>query len=176
LKLDNGKEEMGMALQGRGLAQADRRRMYVQKVIFVLLTMGVFAGLAYFLLHEKQTKEQSGGVSAAKESARHKAKMDFEILQGGWVRPDGGYVVAVREIDAGGRMVAAYFNPRPINVSRAAASSDGTTIKVFIELRDINYPGATYNLTYDPRSDQLRGIYFQPAINQSFSVVFFRMK
>ncbi|MEJ2670945.1 MAG: hypothetical protein P8168_01850 [Deltaproteobacteria bacterium] len=167
---------MGMALQGRGLAQAARRRMYVQKVILVLLTMGVLAGLAYFLLHEKQTKEQSGGVSAAKESARPKAMMDFEILKGRWVRPDGGYVVAVREIDASGRMVAAYFNPRPINVSQAAASSDGTTIKVFIELRDINYPGATYNLTYDPRSDQLRGIYFQPAINQSFYVVFVRMK
>jgi hypothetical protein len=167
---------MEMALHGKSLAQAARRRMYVQKVILVLLTIGVFAGLAYFLLHEKQTKEQSGGVSAAKESARHKAKMDFEILKGRWVRPDGGYVVAVREIDAGGKLVAAYFNPRPINVSQAEAASDGTTIKVFIELRDINYPGATYNLTYDPRSDQLRGIYFQPAINQSFYVVFVRMK
>jgi hypothetical protein len=165
-----------MALHGKSLAQAARRRMYVQKVILVLLTIGVFAGLAYFLLHEKQTKAQSGGVSAAKGSARHKAKMDFEILKGRWVRPDGGYVVAVREIDAGGKLVAAYFNPRPINVSQAEAASDGTTIKVFIELRDINYPGATYNLTYDPRSDQLRGIYFQPAINQSFYVVFVRMK
>jgi hypothetical protein len=165
-----------MALHGRSLAPAARRRMYVEKVILVLLTIGVFAGLAYFLLHEKQTKEQSGGVSAAKESARHKAKMDFEILKGRWVRPDGGYVVAIREIDAGGKMVAAYFNPRPINVSRAEASPDRTTIKVFIELRDINYPRATYNLTYDPRSDQLKGIYFQPAINQSFYVVFVRMK
>jgi hypothetical protein len=165
-----------MALHGKSLAPAARRRMYVQKVMLVLLTIGVFAGLAYFLLHEKQTKEQSGGVSAAKESARHKAKVDFEILKGRWVRPDGGYVVAVREIDAGGKLVAAYFNPRPINVSQAEAASDGTTIKVFIELRDINYPGATYNLTYDPRSDQLKGIYFQPAINQSFYVVFVRMK
>ena len=165
-----------MALHGKNLTRADRRRIYVQRVILVLLTIGVFVGLAYFILHEKQTKEQSGGVSAAKESARHKAKMEFEILKGRWVRPDGGYVVAVREIEAGGKMVAAYFNPRPINVSQAEAASDGTTIKVFIELRDINYPGATYNLTYDPRSDQLRGIYFQPAINQSFFVVFVRMK
>ena len=165
-----------MARHGKSLAPADRRRTYVQKVILVLLTIGVFAGLAYFLLHEKQTKEQSEGVSAAKESARHKAKIEFEILKGGWVRPDGGYVVVVREIDAGGKMVAAYFNPHPINVSRAEASSDRTTIKVFIELRDINYPGATYNLTYDPRSDQLRGIYFQPAVNQSFYVTFLRMK
>ena len=46
-------------------------------------------------------------------------------------------------------MAAAYFNPRPINVSQAEAALDGTTVKVFIELRDVNYPGATYHLTYD---------------------------
>jgi hypothetical protein len=44
------------------------------------------------------------------------------------------------------------------------------------ELRDLNYPGATYNLTYDPGSDQLRGVYFQPALNQSFDVAFVRIK
>ena len=38
---------------------------------------------------------------------------------------------------------AAYFNPRPINLSRAEAALEGTTIKVCIELRDTNYPGAT---------------------------------
>ena len=73
-------------------------------------------------------------------------------------------------------MAAAYFNPRPINVSQAEATLDGTTIKVFIELRDVNYPGATYHLAYDPRSDQLRGVYFQPALQQKFDVFFVRMK
>jgi len=32
---------------------------------------------------------------------------------------------------------------------------------VFIELRDVNYPGSTYSLTYEPASDQLKGIYYQ---------------
>jgi len=73
-------------------------------------------------------------------------------------------------------MVAAYFNPRPINVSQAAAALDGTTLKVFIELRDVNYPGATYHLTYDQGDDQLRGVYFQPALQQRFDVFFVRLK
>ena len=47
---------------------------------------------------------------------------------------------------------------------------------MFIELRDVNYPGATYNLTYNPKRDQLRGVYYQPAVRQSFDVVFIRMK
>jgi hypothetical protein len=109
--------------------------MYVDMVILVLLTIGVFVGLAYLILHERQTKAQPGAVSGVKESgARPEAKTEFESLKGHWVRPDGGYVVDVREIDASGKMVAAYFNPRPINVSRAEASLVGTTIKVFIEL------------------------------------------
>jgi hypothetical protein len=114
---------------------------------------------------------------AAQESvAPPEAKTEFESLKGRWLRPDGGYVVEIREINGSGKMVAAYFNPRPINVSRAEASQEGTTTTVFIELRDTNYPGATYTLAYDPQSDQLKGIYFQPALQQSFDVVFVRMK
>jgi hypothetical protein len=40
----------------------------------------------------------------------------------------------------------------------------------------VNYPGATYRLTYDPESNQLRGIYYQPALQQSFKIFFVRMK
>ena len=75
-----------------------------------------------------------------------------------------------------GKMDAGYFNPRPINVSRAEASQEGTMIKVFIELRDANYPGSTYTLTYDPVRDELKGVYFQAALQQSFDVVFVRLK
>jgi len=71
-------------------------------------------------------------------------------------------------------MDAAYFNPRPINVSRAEASRDGAGIKVFIELRDVNYPGSTYTLTYDPATDQLSGNYFQAVRRENFDVVFVR--
>src|SRR5690242_6383851 len=40
-------------------------------------------------------------------------------LTGKWVRPDGGYVLELKSVGSGGKMDAAYFNPRPINVSRA---------------------------------------------------------
>jgi len=38
------------------------------------------------------------------------------------------------------------------------------------------YPGSTYTLTYDPRRDQLEGVYFQAAMQQRFDVVFVRLK
>jgi hypothetical protein len=43
--------------------------------------------------------------------------------------------------------------PRP---RRCAAAT-----QVVVELRDVNYPGSTYTLTYDPGTDRLTGTYYQ---------------
>ena len=104
------------------------------------------------------------------------ADSGFERLKGRWVRPDGGYVLEIRAVDARGAIDAAYLNPRPINVARAEATRDGSTLKVFVELRAPNYPGSTYTLVHDPKNDQLRGTYFQAVARQTFDVVFVRMK
>ena len=161
---------------GKSQAQAAKQRMY-NHMITLLLTVGVITGAAFFLLHGKPTGAQSPAPPVTKESiAAPEAKAGFDLLKGRWLRPDGGYVLEIREIDGSGKMAAAYFNPRPIKVSQAEASQEGTTTKVFIELRDTNYPGSTYTLTYDPPSDQLKGVYFQATLQQSFDVVFVRLK
>ena len=169
-----GKSVTKKRRNGKSLAQAARKYRFSSMII--LLTVGVIATMAAFLLHGKQTSAQSPVPPAAKEPrAAPEAKGGFDRLKGRWLRPDGGYVIEIREINANGKMVAAYFNPQPINVSRAEASQEGEATKVFIELRDVNYPGATYTLTYDPEGDQLIGVYFQPALQQSFDVVFVRI-
>jgi len=100
----------------------------------------------------------------------------FETLTGRWLRLDGGYVLEIRSVDASGLIDAAYLNPRPIDVARAEATRDGSVLKVFVELRAPGYPGSTYTLTYDRKSDQLEGVYFQAALRQSFDVRFVRLK
>jgi uncharacterized protein (DUF2147 family) len=115
----------------------------------------------------------SKGTNTTSAAASHP---EFAKLAGKWERPDGGYVLEIKGVDAAGTMQAAYFNPKPINVSRAAALYKDGAAKVFVELRDENYPGSTYNLTYDPQSDQLYGQYFQAALRQTFDVTFARMK
>jgi hypothetical protein len=93
-----------------------------------------------------------------------------------WRRPDGGYVLDLRKVRPDGAIDAAYLNPRPINVGKAQASRDGATVRVFVELRAPNYPGSTYTLTYDPKRDELYGVYYQAVEGRSFDVVFVRMK
>src|SRR5262245_60970640 len=100
----------------------------------------------------------------------------FQKLLGRWQRPDGGYVLAINKIATDGTMDAAYYNPQSIHVAKAEASRDAHTTKVFFELRDVNYPGSNYTLTYDPASDQLKGIYYQAVEKQRFPVAFVRLK
>jgi len=103
-------------------------------------------------------------------------KPDFAALKGRWVRTDGGYVIDIQSVGAGGQMQAAYYNPKPINVSRAEAKRSGAAVTVFIELRAPGYPGSTYTLIHDPKSDELKGIYHQAVLQQDFDVVFVRGK
>lgn len=100
----------------------------------------------------------------------------YERLKGKWMRPDGGYVIEIKNISPGGILDCSYFNPSPIYVSQAQASIKGKNIQLFIELRDTGYPGCTYNLTYDPGSDQLKGIYYQAALQQSYEILFNRIQ
>ena len=58
-------------------------------------------------------------------------------------------------------MDATYCNPNSINVSRKVVLS-------FLELRGAGYPGSTYTLTYEHRSDSLIGVYFQAVMQQKF--------
>jgi len=104
------------------------------------------------------------------------ATAGFGPLSGRWLRPDGGYILDIRDVDASGKIDAVYLNPRPIHVARAEASGDGAAPQVFVELHAPGYPGSTYTLRYEPQRDQLEGSYFHAALQQRFAVVFVRMK
>jgi hypothetical protein len=100
----------------------------------------------------------------------------FEKLKGKWVRPDGGYIIEIRSVEPGGKLEATYSNPSSIHVEKAVAIQEGALTRMFIELRDVNYPGSTYSLAYEGSSDSLKGIYYQAALQQQFEVVFERLK
>lgn len=98
-----------------------------------------------------------------------------QALTGQWTRPDGGYVLALSRIEAGGKVAASYFNPNPIRVSKAEVTRKNGALELFVELRDEGYPGCTYRLRYDPANDQLVGKYYQAALRETYEVTFTRM-
>ncbi len=149
--------------------------MYCKAAFFRLCCVVVFV-LCALLPEMVGAQGPATGAENKDSAAVERATPDFGTLKGRWLRPDGGYILSVKDVDPGGKMDAGYFNPRPINVSKAQATQEGATLKVFIELRDAGYPGSTYTLTYDPKTDRLGGVYYQAAIGQRFDVIFVRSK
>jgi len=149
---------MSKAKQKQRARQQDHAKPGGRRKFFIAITVVLMVGIAaaFTLLR---------GANGA-----------FNNLNGRWLRPDGGYVLEIRAVDPSGKIDGVYLNPKPINIARAEATRDGSTLKVFVELRAPNYLGSTYTLTYDPQQDQLRGIYFQAVQRQNFDVYFVRMK
>ena len=114
--------------------------------------------------------------AGAVEAGQSAGQADYQRLAGRWVRPDGGYVLELKDVRKDGSVKAAYFNPRPINVAKAELRRKDGNITVFVELRDVNYPGSTYTLQYDPATDRLKGKYFQAMEKQTFEIEFVRVK
>jgi len=137
-----------------------RARRTLPLLLVVALAVGLVAVGGWWWTHQRQADPLA----------------TYQKLQGRWQRGDGGYVIDIRGVDAAGKLTAAYLNPRPINVAKAEASIVGDTLRVFIELRDVNYPGSTYQLTYEPVADRLTGIYYQAALRESYDVAFARLK
>jgi hypothetical protein len=137
----------------------------------------VAALLVVFLCSAGLLASVAGLVSAetANPGKPAPAQSDIQRLEGRWVRPDGGYILELRSVKKDGSVSAAYFNPRPIKVYRAEWSRKEGKISLAIELRDVNYPGSTYHLQYDPATERLKGTYFQAVERRNFNIEFVRV-
>lgn len=109
-----------------------------------------------------------------KENDKQAIKIDKQLLQGSWVRTDAEYQIKLSDVQDNGIIKAQYFNPRPINVSKSEWMSAEGFFKIYVELRDVNYPGSNYNLTYLPERDMLVGDYFQAVEGVTYYVEFVR--
>jgi hypothetical protein len=98
----------------------------------------------------------------------------YQPLIGRWMREDGGYVLEIRGGAPGGAIDAAYFNPNPITVSRAAWRQAGDRLQLLVELSGAGYAGSTYVLHLDPASDRLTGEYRQAVQGQTYQIEFVR--
>lgn len=133
------------------------RCLAVLPALLVLLTAFVSSGCS---------KEEVGPAGVPEVTA--------SALVGPWVRPDGGYILQIREARPDGTLETGYFNPNPIHISTATWRLVGSVLKMEVLFDDQNYRGSTYTLVYNPESDQLEGVYFQAVTRQSFDVVFVR--
>ena len=97
-------------------------------------------------------------------------------LAGKWNRADGDYALLISAIKDNGQLSVEYFNPSPINVGRSGWRINDDVLQVYVELRDENYPGSIYQLSYNEESDILTGTYYQAVSRQTYDVYFTRQQ
>jgi hypothetical protein len=141
----------------------------MKKKVFGLMLLSLASVMMLALVSCKKDTGMTASTSSGSS--------DVSILKGKWMRPDGGYVIDIRSVDpVSGKVEAAYFNPNPIKVAAAQFRQENRSLNLFIELRDVGYPGCTYKLSYDRQADQLKGVYYQAAVQESYDIYFVRLK
>jgi len=140
----------------------------------------LLAIIAVFVVSCKDAQEKKAtapeSTSTETVSPQKGAVPNKNKLVGEWTRTDASYQIKITELMDDGTMKAGYFNPASINVGSAMwAFADGV-LKIYIELRDENYPGSNYNLIYYPERDLLAGKYFQAVERVTYDVGFTRVK
>ncbi len=144
------------------------KKPILRTLSILALALGVSAGFVI--------AQETASPSLEMEVPSAESEPGFDTLLGLWVRPDGGYLIAIRGVDSDGKLDAAYANPHQLPFAKAEASREDSRIKVFLELRAGGYNGSTYTLTYDPEDDILQGVYYQAVAQRKFDVYFDRAK
>ena len=140
--------------------------MNKNKITYFLAAAFILIGVAVFFLVNNESRTN---ISGSKE-------VDKNLLIGDWVRTDAQYLIRITKLNDDGTMMAKYFNPNPINVGSANWEESYGNLKAIVEMRDVNYPGSKYTLSYLPDKDMLAGEYFQAVEGLTFYVEFMRKK
>lgn len=136
------------------------------KITYILAAAFILIGAAVFFLVNNESGTSTSG----------RKEVDKNLLIGDWVRTDAQYLIRITNLNDDGTMTAQYFNPNPINVGSANWEESYGNLKAIVELRDVNYPGSKYSLSYLPDKDMLAGEYFQAVEGLTFYVEFIRKK
>lgn len=101
------------------------------------------------------------------------AVSDKISVQGRWVRSDAPYLIEITQAPDG-QLQASYFNRKQIHVEKTETAVKDGLFYVMVLLKDVNYQGSYYLLSYDRVKDTLDGLYFHAASRQRFNVDFLR--
>jgi hypothetical protein len=138
----------------------------------------LFLVLGIFLAFGFDAKSEYSDLSYIKANQNQQKNnvTNNKVLLGNWERTDSDYKIKIYEVTKDGKMKAGYFNPKYINVSKASWTNSKAVLKIYVELRDKNYPGSNYTLIYYPEKDMLAGKYFQAVSGEAYDVLFTRIK
>ena len=156
-----------------------KQRIHFAKMLFVLTAVIIFSCNQPPVKDENILTADNAAAPApvAQNKPAHSGLLaDKNVLVGNWVRTDAPYQIKISAVEEDGNLKAGYFNPNPINVGKAMWDNKDGLLKIYVELRDENYPGSNYKLNYSAEKDALAGEYFQAVEGSTYNVAFTRVK
>ena len=94
--------------------RAGARRAAVAAIVLLAVVIGAPLGFGWWRAEQADTPPTAPSTQATatpSPAAMAATAPGVQKLQGKWLRPDGGYVIEVRNVEDGGTMDVAYFNP-----------------------------------------------------------------
>ena len=158
--------------------------MFISLVLNKIIPCVLFASFCMAFIGcsqtiETDTKAVTGDTAKAEikdVKPTQPVSVDKNTIIGNWVRTDAPYNLKIADIAGDGKMKAEYYNPKSIHVEKSTWIDENGVIKIYVELRDENYPGSNYTLFYLPDRDLLAGKYFQAVEGVTYDVGFMRAK
>lgn len=168
------------------------KRLWLRIMNIKCLVLSVTIVLSISACKDGQNKEESKSVPGTPSAGNTKEVTTVAVdsissvntlpalfeqkLIGKWIRSDGGYTIEVFTAIKDGKLDAGYFNPNPIHVDKAEWKISENILYMRVILKDINYPGSTYVLRYNPDNETLAGNYFQAVEKTNYDVIFTKKK
>lgn len=127
---------------------------------------GFFLYLAWFVILGLEAGLLSCAGPQHQKESFEATPPEFRPAIGQWKRKAGGMVLTIEKIQANGTMTASYLNDnrstfeKYVNIAQATARIEDGKLTLFVKLSDTRYPGSYYNLTYDAKTDTLKGTYY----------------
>jgi hypothetical protein len=146
------------------------------KNIFTVLLFVAMAALMLSCSQKQNKKGTTASIKTASSITNQNIPADKNRLAGNWERTDYPYKISISAVQDDGNLKAGYFNPKSINVGKATWNNADGILKIYVELRDVNYPGSNYKLTYNAEKDVLSGTYYQAVQGITLDVAFTRAR
>lgn len=161
--------------EGDGNRMSKRRHIIIITVWTTLLVVAAALFWGKLFPGDGDATVHPAKIQANERSAETRTPPALTRLVGRWQRSTGGYILDIKTVHEDRKIDAAYFNPRPIHVSKAEVITKGGYVIVVVTLQDRGYPGNMYTLTYDPDADRLAGVYHHRGLGEQFDVEFSRL-
>lgn len=129
----------------------------------------LFLGTALFSFSLQANEKKSCGIEAF-------SVLDKNIIRGNWQREDAAVELQVSKLLKNGGLEVTYTNAKSVFVEKAGWTNSSEVLRLFLIYNQDGKSGYSLSLNYDEKNDWLIGVCTEGSNNNSYNVIFKRIR